>query len=81
MIHEIAPLDFITCVQGVEGEGEGRKRERGRGEGEREKGRGRRGRGMGGGGEKNESWVYLALRQTRQLQHAFDRVCFWQKYD
>jgi len=26
--HEVAPLDFIACVQGVEGEGEGRKRER-----------------------------------------------------
>jgi len=26
--HEVAPLDFIGCVQGVEGEGEGRKRER-----------------------------------------------------
>ena len=56
MIHEVAPLYFIACVQGVEGEGEGRKGERRerkgtRGEGEREGGgdgdRRREGEGQG----------------------------------
>jgi len=58
MTHEVAPLDFIACVQGVEGEGEGKKRERrrrGRGEGEREGGtEGGRGRRMVSKGDKGK---------------------------